>query len=351
MSTKLFEPLTLRNTTFRNRIFVSPMCQYTAENGVPNDWHKVHLGSRAVGGAGLIVVEATGVNPAGRITAGCTGLWNAEQAEVFRSINAFIEAQGAVPGIQLAHAGRKASTLRPWEGSGVDTKNGWEVLAPSAISFSPNYPTPRAMTELDIENLLQDFQKSLTLAKQAGFKVVELHMAHGYLLHQFLSPLSNQRQDQYGGSLENRMRLPLRLAKQMRAEWQGPLFVRISATDWAEGGWDLEQSISFCRELKRIGIDLMDISTGGMVPHAKIPVGPGYQVPFAEKIRTAVNITTAAVGEITEAPQAETILAKGQADAVFLARELLRDPYWPLHAARELGVDVPWPKQYERAKK
>jgi 2,4-dienoyl-CoA reductase-like NADH-dependent reductase (Old Yellow Enzyme family) len=352
MST-LFTPLQVREVTFRNRIFVSPMCQYSSEDGMPNDWHLVHLGSRAVGGAALVMVEATAVSPEGRISPRDSGIWSDAHAEAFQRITRFVKANGAVPGIQLAHAGRKASTEVPWRGDGAvkPEHGGWQPIAPSAIPFSQTYPMPREMTARDIEAVFEQFVAATCRANAAGFEVVEIHAAHGYLLHEFLSPLSNHRTDEYGGSLENRMRLLLRIARAMREEWpqRFPFFVRISATDWAEGGWDLPQSIQLARKLKEIGIDLIDCSSGALVP-AKIPVGPGYQVPFAEAIRKEAGIATGAVGMITDAKQAEAIVASGQADAVLLARELLRDPYWPLHAAKELHADIPWPDQYARAK-
>jgi 2,4-dienoyl-CoA reductase-like NADH-dependent reductase (Old Yellow Enzyme family) len=351
---KLFEPLKIRDVEFRNRVFVSPMCQYSSDEGMPTDWHMVHLGSRAVGGAGAVIVEATGVSPEGRISPWDSGLWSDQQARAFMRITRFIKDQGAVPGVQLAHAGRKASTYQPWAGGGnvPVTAGGWKPMAPSAIAFDEKSAVPHAMTEVDIEAVISQFTASTRLSADAGFEIIELHMAHGYLMHEFLSPLANHRTDQYGGSLENRMRLPLRIASSVREVWPKglPLFVRISATDWADGGWDLTQSIALSKKLKEIGVDLIDCSSGGQVPTAKIPLGPGYQVPFAEAIRRNVGIATGAVGMITEAHQAEEIIAQGKADAVLLARELLRDPYWPLHAAKALGAEIAWPKQYVRAK-
>jgi len=351
---RLFSPLSLRGITFRNRIFVSPMCQYSSEDGFPTDWHVVHLGSRAVGGAGLVIVEATAVTPEGRISPADSGLWSDDHAKAFRRVTDFIRAQGAVPGIQLAHAGRKASTKAPWDGDGAvgAGQGGWTPCAPSAIPFAPNYPEPREMTEVEIETVIRQFAEAAERAHAAGFQVVELHMAHGYLLHEFLSPLSNRRGDKYGGSLENRMRFPLMVAERVRRAWPAdlPLFVRLSVSDWVEGGWDLGQSIEFCRALKALGVDLVDASSGGLVPDARIPVGPGYQVPFAAAIRKEAGMPTAAVGLITEPAQAEQVVATGQADAVLLARELLRDPYWPLRAAKDLRAEAPWPKQYERAR-
>ena len=332
------------------------MCQYSAVNGLPNNWHLVHLGSRAVGGAALVVVEATAVKAIGRISDGDLGIWNDEQVQVFKGITRFILDQGAVPGIQLAHAGRKASTKIPWVGEGrLETKDGgWIPEAPSAIPFSDAYPMPREIQKNEIDGLVNDFKAATERSLQAGFQVIELHFAHGYLMHEFLSPLSNLRKDEYGGSLENRMRLPLRVAAAVRQAWPAhlPLFVRISATDWAEsGGWDIEQSVVFCKELKKLGVDLIDCSSGGTLAKPNIPVFPGYQVQFATRIRKEVEIRTSAVGVIVNATQAEFILQEGLADVVSMAREMLRDPYFPLHAAREQGVDVKWPAQYERAKR
>jgi 2,4-dienoyl-CoA reductase-like NADH-dependent reductase (Old Yellow Enzyme family) len=343
----------LRETTFKNRVFVSPMCQYSAVDGVPNDWHLVHLGARAVGGAALVTAEATAVSPEGRISPGDTGIWNATQAEFFARIAAFIKTQHAVAGIQLAHAGRKASNTAPWDGNRPMTadEGAWETWAPSALPYDKGWPTPHAMTLQDIDTVREQFRAATERALHAGFDVVEVHMAHGYLLHEFLSPLSNQRSDAYGGTLENRMRLPLQITQTVREIWPRgkPVFVRISATDWIEGGWDLPQSIELAQALKLQGIDLIDCSSGGNSP-AKITVGPGYQVPFAEAIRRQVGIATGAVGMITKARQAEDIIEQGRADAVSLARELLRDPYWPLRAAHILKADIAWPQQYERAK-
>jgi 2,4-dienoyl-CoA reductase-like NADH-dependent reductase (Old Yellow Enzyme family) len=350
---KLFERLKLREVEFRNRIWVSPMCQYSSVDGMPNDWHLVHLGTRATGGAGLVIMEATAVSPEGRISPSDAGIWSNEHADAYKKITAFIKSQGAVAGIQIAHAGRKASTHEPWNGDGkVDESNGgWETVAPSAIAFADNFPMPREMTKADIEKATNDFVEAAKRAIEAGFEVIEVHAAHGYLFHEFLSPLSNKRTDEYGGSFENRVRFPLETARKVRAAVPEnlPVFVRISATDWTEGGWDLEQSIEFSKLLKNVGIDLIDVSTGGNVPHAKIPVAPGYQVPFAAAIRQKAGIATAAVGMITEAKQAEEILQKGEADAVLLAREFLRDPYFPFRAAQELGGEVDVPKQYGRA--
>ena len=350
---KLFERLKLREIEFRNRIWVSPMCQYSSEDGMPNDWHLVHLGSRAVGGAGLVIMEATAVSPEGRISPSDAGIWNDEQAEAYQRITAFIKSQGAVAGIQIAHAGRKASTAEPWNGGKIvdEGYGGWETVAPSAVAFADDYPQPRAMSKANIAQAIEDFVAAAKRSVDAGFEVIEIHAAHGYLFHEFLSPLSNERTDEYGGTLENRMRFPLETARRVRAAIPEnlPVFVRISATDWTAGGWDLEQSVEFCRQLKEIGIDLIDVSTGGNVPDAAIPVAPGYQVPFAAEIRRRVGIATAAVGMITEPHQAEEILRKGESDAVLVARGFLRDPYFPFRAAKELGGEVDVPKQYGRA--
>ena len=354
MTNKLFSPLKLREVTFRNRIFVSPMCQYSATDGVPNDWHLVHYGSRAVGGASLIIAEATAVCPEGRISPDDLGLWNDQQLISFEKITAFISSQGSVPGIQLAHAGRKASISSPWKGGKLvqPGEGGWEVVAPSTIPFSDDYGMPHALTLAEIDEVICQFIEATHRAVKAGFKVIELHMAHGYLMHQFLSPLTNHREDEYGGSLENRMKLPLRVAREVRKALPDslPLFVRISVTDWAEGGWDLQQSVQLCKELSTIGVDLIDCSSGGQVPNAKIPLGPGYQVPFAAAIKSQAGILTGAVGMITKAVQAEEILQNEEANVIILGREMLRDPYWPLHAAREFDVDMTWPQQYLRAK-
>ncbi|HET8657193.1 MAG TPA: NADH:flavin oxidoreductase/NADH oxidase [Longimicrobiaceae bacterium] len=351
--THLFSPLRLRGLDLRNRVFVSPMCQYSARDGVPDDWRLVHLGSRAVGGAALVIAEATAVSPEGRISPEDTGIWNPEQADVWGRIARFVRSQGAAAGVQLAHAGRKASTYAPWRGRGSvpAEQGGWRTVAPSAVAF-PGYAAPREMGADDIEKVVDDFGAAARLSREAGFQAVEIHMAHGYLLHQFLSALSNHRTDEYGGSLENRARLPLRVVRAVRAEWPDdlPVLVRISATDWVEGGWNLDQSVQLAQWLDDAGVDVVDCSSGGLVAGATIPVGPAYQAPFAAAIRERSGIATGAVGLITEPAQAEEIIASGQADAILLARVLLRDPYWPLHAAIELGEDVPWPVQYERAK-
>lgn len=351
---QLFTPYQMRSLTLRNRIFVSPMCQYSCQDGLPNDWHMVHLGSRAVGGAAMVMVEATAVVAEGRISPGDCGLWNDVQAEAFAPIVAFIAEQGAVPAIQLGHAGRKASVLPPWQGGAAAAEDGggWQPVAPSPVAFGPSSTQPRELGPADLEQIVTQFEASARRALQAGFKVVELHMAHGYLLHQFLSPLSNQRSDAYGGSLENRMRLPLEVVRCVREVWPEnlPVMVRLSVTDWVDGGWDLAQSLELCKHLKALRVDLVDCSSGGLVPNAVIPAAPGFQTPFAAAIRREVGIATGAVGMITAAVQAEQIIATGCADVVLLARELLRDPYWPIHAARELKVDYPWPVQYVRAK-
>jgi 2,4-dienoyl-CoA reductase-like NADH-dependent reductase (Old Yellow Enzyme family) len=351
---KLFEKLKLRGVEFRNRIWVSPMCQYSSADGMPNDWHLVHLGSRATGGAGLVIMEATAVSPEGRISPSDAGIWLDAHADAYKRITAFIKSQGAIAGIQIAHAGRKASTAEPWNGGKLvdEGYGGWETVAPSAIAFADDYPQPREMTKEDVEKAIEDFVAAAKRSVDAGFEVVEIHAAHGYLFHEFLSPLTNKRSDEYGGSLENRMRFLLETAKKVReiVPENLPVFVRISATDWTENGWDLEQSVALCRELKNIEIDLIDVSTGGNVPDAKIPVAPGYQVSFAAEIRRQVGIATGAVGMITNAKQAEEILRKGEADAVLIAREFLRDPYFPFTAAKELGVQIDYvPKQYGRA--
>ena len=353
MSSTLFSPLRLRTVEFRNRVFVSPMCQYSSADGAPTDWHMVHLGSRAVGGAGLVMVEATAVTPEGRISPDDSGIWSDRHAEAFRPIVDFIESQGAVAAIQIGHAGRKASTDAPWRGGrplGADAR-GWAPSAPGTTPFTADHARPHPLGRGELAGLVDAFVAAARRARAAGFRVLELHAAHGYLLHEFLSPLVNERTDDYGGDLAGRMRLPLEIVDAVRAEWPAelPLFVRISATDWVEGGWDVEQSIAFARELRRRGVDLVDCSSGGAVADAQVPAGPGYQVEAAAAVRAQANIATGAVGMITEPTQAETIVRTGQADAVLLARALLRDPYWPLSAARALQSEVPCPPQYERA--
>src|SRR5438105_11747117 len=350
----LFDPLTIRDVEFVNRVFVSPMCQYSSTDGLPNDWHLVHLGSRAVGGAGLVMTEATAVLPEGRISPQDLGIWSDDHTEPLRRIVRFIHKQGSVAGMQLAHAGRKASTRRPWESAGAVTESegGWKnVMAPSAIAFTENYPMPRALTRDGIREIVAAFAAAARRACDAGFRVIEIHAAHGYLIHEFLSPLSNHRDDAYGGSFENRTRLIREIVTAVRSSWPkgAPLFVRISASDWVEGGWDLEQSIELARSLKQIGVDLIDCSSGGTVPHAKIPAGPGYQTPFAHRIRHEAEILTGAVGMITSPVQAEQIIGTGQADAILMAREFLRDPYWPLRAAHRLEQSISLPVQYLRA--
>lgn len=354
MNNKLFEKYKIRGIEFRNRIWVSPMCQYSSIDGMPTDWHLVHLGSRAVGGAGLVIMEATAVSPEGRISPSDAGIWSDEHAAAYQKITNFIKSNGAVAGIQIAHAGRKASTGEPWNGGKKveESNGGWQTVAPSAIAFSEDYPNLREMTILDIEKASEDFVAAAKRAVQAGFEVIEIHAAHGYLFHEFLSPLSNVRTDEYGGSLVNRTRFLIQTAQKVReiVPESLPVFVRISATDWIENGWDLAECIELCKELKKLGIDLIDVSTGGNISDAKIPVGPNYQVPFAKEIREKAGIATGAVGMITDPKQAEEILQKDEADAILIAREFLRDPYFPFTAAKELGENVDYvPKQYGRA--
>ena len=353
--TALFTPLPLRALTLRNRIGVSPMCQYTSVEGFATDWHLVHLGSFATGGAALVFCEATSVTPEGRISPQDLGIWNDAHIPALRRITDFVRAQGAVAGIQLAHAGRKASTRRQWEGRNAVAPGdgGWsDVMAPSAIPFSLNYPVPRALDSEGIVRVIDAFVSGAQRALQAGFQIAEIHAAHGYLLHQFLSPLSNLRTDEYGGSFANRTRLVIQVCTAVRGVWPDtlPVFVRISATDWADGGWTVDESVQLALQLKGIGIDVIDCSSGGLAAHQHIVVSPGYQVPFARRIKHDANIATAAVGLITDAHQAEDIVANGYADIVLLAREMLRNPHWTLQAAHELGVDASWPVQYERAK-
>jgi len=351
---KLFSTLTIKDITFRNRIAISPMCQYSAVDGFANDWHLVHLGSRAMGGASLIIQEATAVAAEGRISPGDLGLYNDEQIEMLQRITSFIHQHGAVAGIQLAHAGRKASCAIPWKGVNQLKGNagGWTIVAPSALAFNPDDDAPEALDPDGIKKVISAFKVAARRALMAGYKVIEIHAAHGYLIHQFLSPLSNHRTDNYGGNLENRIRLLLEIVKAVQTEWPQnlPLFVRISATDWAEGGWNVDEAVKLSSILKQNGVDLIDCSSGGLVPHQKIPLGPGYQVPFAERIKKEINILTGAVGLITEGQQAEDILEKGQADLILIARASLRDPYFALHAAQSLGDDIAWPLQYLRAK-
>ncbi len=350
---RLFEPLKIKTVTLRNRICVSPMCQYSTPDGVAGDWHMVHLGSRAVGGAGVVMVEASAVSPEGRITPDDLGIWSDRQAEALAPIVSFMKRFGAVCGIQIAHAGRKASTAAPFKGGHPlsSSEGSWQTLGPSAVPFG-NYPAPRAMEKTDLDKVRNDFREAALRALSARFDILELHLAHGYLLHNFLSPLSNRRTDEYGGSLENRMRFPLEVVRTVREVWPEtlPLWVRISSTDWAEGGWDPDMSVELSRHLKSAGVDVIDASSGGLTPDAVIPLGPGYQTAIAARIRREVDIPVVAVGMITDPVQAEHALLTGQADLVSLAREMLRDPYWPLHAAHRLGQNVAWPAQYERAK-
>jgi 2,4-dienoyl-CoA reductase-like NADH-dependent reductase (Old Yellow Enzyme family) len=349
----LFEPFTLRDLTLSNRIVVSPMCEYSSVDGFANDWHMVHLGSRAVGGAGLVITEATAVVPEGRISPADLGIWSDAHAEALAPVVGFIHGQKRAAGIQLAHAGRKASTDVPWEGRAMvpPERGGWQAVGPTTEPFTHGYPIPHALDEAGIAAVIDGFRAAARRALAAGFDVVEVHAAHGYLIHEFLSPLSNTRTDTYGGSFDNRVRLCLEVVAAVRGVWPDrlPLFVRISTTDWVEGGWDVEQSIELARRLKGLGVDLVDCSSGGNVATATIPTGPGYQVPAAGRIRREAGIATGAVGLITTAPQANAILEAGEADCVLLARAMLRDPYWPLHAAQELGVATDWPVQYLRA--
>jgi 2,4-dienoyl-CoA reductase-like NADH-dependent reductase (Old Yellow Enzyme family) len=353
MSHPLFSPFQLRSVVFPNRIGVSPMCEYSSQDGFANDWHLVHLGARAQGGAGLVMTEAAAVTPEGRISINDLGIWKNEHIPKLAQIAQFIHAQGARAGVQLAHAGRKGSMTAPFSGERLlSVEEGrWETQGPSAIAFSPNYAVPKALDEAEIAGVVSAFADAARRADKAGFDVLEIHAAHGYLLHEFLSPLANKRIDQYGGSFGNRIRLLLEVVDAVRAAWPDhlPLFVRISATDWAEGGWTADESVELARRLSEHGVDLVDVSSGGQVPHAKIPVGPGFQVPFAARIRREAGMATAAVGMITEAKQANDIVDNGEADFVLLAREMLRDPYWPLHAAAALGETASWPVQYLRA--
>lgn len=353
---RLFEPLQLRGVTLRNRIMVAPMCQYSSVDGYPTDWHLVHLGSRAVGGAGLVMTEASAVEARGRISPHDAGIWDDSHVEPWARIARFVREHGAVPAMQLAHAGRKASVHRPWHGGAPLTpdEGAWQTVAPSAIPFAEGWHTPRALSVEEIGEVVAAFGAAAERALAAGFEVVEIHGAHGYLGHEFLSPISNRRTDQYGGTFENRVRFLLEVAEACRAVWPErlPLLVRLSCTDWVDGGWDVEQTVELSRRLAARGVDLIDCSSGGNVATAKIPMAPGYQVRFAEQVRREAGVPTGAVGLITVPEQAEDIVANGRADAVLLARELLRDPYWPLHAARALGADVNyWPAQYVRAKR
>lgn len=350
---KLFSPFKVRDVELKNRIVVSPMCEYSAKDGHPQPWHMVHLGSRAVGGAGLVITEASAVEERGRISAVDSGIYDDAHIASWRPITEFVKGQGAVVGMQLAHAGRKASTAAPWTGGKPVNiaDGGWEPVAPSAIPFDAGYNVPRALERDEIREVVATFRKAAERALAAGFEVIEIHAAHGYLIHEFLSPLSNSRNDEYGGCFDNRTRFALDVTKAVREVWPAklPLFCRVSATDWVDGGWDLEQTIELSKRLKPLGVDLIDASSGGTVPYAKIPVGPGYQVRFAEAIRKQAGIATGAVGMITDPAQADTILATEQADLVFLAREMLRDPYWPRRAAKALDVKIAGPVQYGRA--
>jgi 2,4-dienoyl-CoA reductase-like NADH-dependent reductase (Old Yellow Enzyme family) len=349
---RLFSPFRIREIELRNRIVVSPMCEYSAKDGHPQTWHLVHLGSRAIGGAALVFTEATAVEERGRISSADTGIYEDAHVESWRPIAEFIRSHGAVPGMQLAHAGRKASTAPPWTGGKPVSvqEGGWEPVGPSALAFDAGYTVPRELSAAEIAGIVAAFRKSAERALAAGFEVIEIHAAHGYLLHQFLSPFSNTRTDEYGGVFENRIRVTLKVARAIREVWPQrlPLFVRVSATDWKEGGWDLAQTIELARQLKPLGVDLIDTSSGGLVPGVKIPLGPGYQTGFAEAIRKEAGIATGAVGMISEPTQAETILTTEQADLVFLAREMLRDPYWPRRAAKALDAKIKAPVQYER---
>ncbi|HEV2136536.1 MAG TPA: NADH:flavin oxidoreductase/NADH oxidase [Terracidiphilus sp.] len=353
MGHPLFSPLKIRSVEFANRIGVSPMCEYSSEDGFANDWHLVHLGCRAQGGAGLVMTEASAVLPEGRISPADLGIWKDEHIPMLKRIAAFIHSQGARAGVQLAHAGRKGSMTPPFgpERQVLPHEGGWQPVGPSEAAFAPNYGVPRVLDEQGIADVVKGFKQAARRALEAGFDVVEIHAAHGYLLHEFLSPLANQRADNYGGSFENRTRLALKVAEAVRDAWPAdlPLFVRISAKDWAEGGWDVDESVELARRLRAVGVDVVDVSSGGLVPHAKIQIGPGYQVPFAARVRREAGIATAAVGLITEPAQADAIVANGEADLVLLARQMLRDPYWPLHAAAALGEEASWPVQYMRA--
>jgi 2,4-dienoyl-CoA reductase-like NADH-dependent reductase (Old Yellow Enzyme family) len=348
----LFEPLKLRGLELANRILVSPMCQYSSVDGFASDWHFVHLGSRALGGAALVFTEATAVTAEGRISHRDLGIWQDAHVEELRRAVGFVHRQRAAAGIQLAHSGRKGSTKRPWDGTGaLDPEDGWQPIGPTVEPFASDYPVPRALDAAGIRAIVEAYRQAARRALDAGFDVVEVHAAHGYLIHEFLSPLTNHRTDHYGGSFDNRVRLCLEIVEAVRDVWpdRSPMFVRISATDWVDGGWEIGDSVELSRRLRERGVDLVDCSSGGLVPTARVPVAPGYQVPFAERIRRDAGIATGAVGMITTPPQADEIVRSGRADCVLLARELLRDPYWPLRAARELNHLAPWPPQYLRA--
>jgi 2,4-dienoyl-CoA reductase-like NADH-dependent reductase (Old Yellow Enzyme family) len=354
MTSQLFSPLKVRGVEFKNRVWVSPMCQYSAIDGVVGTWHIVHLGSFATGGVGMIMVEATAVMPSGRISVGCAGIWNESQAEAFKPAIDFVHSQGSLIGIQLAHAGRKGSTMKPWDDHEIASaaEGGWETIAPSAIPYK-DFPIPHEMTVSEIKDAQQAFVDAAIRSERAGFDLIELHAAHGYLFHQFFSPFTNTRTDEYGGSFENRVRFLLDTAKAVRSALKEstPLFVRISASDWVEGGWDVDDSIELCRILKEIGVDLIDVSSGGLVHDAKITTGPGYQVHFAEAVKNGAQILTSAVGQINQAQQAEDIVATHRADAVMIGREMLRNPRWAIAAAEELGEKIPWSLQLERSRR
>lgn len=351
----LFEPLTLRSLTLPNRLIVSPMCQYSSTDGFANDWHLVHLGSRAVGRPGIVFTEATAVLPEGRISPQDLGIWKDEHVVMLSRIADFIRTQGSIAGMQLAHAGFKASTKSPWLGGGPvdESDGGWRPIhAPSALPFKEGWIVPEALDQRGIERVIQGFADAAKRALAAGFEVIELHAAHGYLIHEFLSPITNKRTDQYGGSFENRTRLARDIVIEVRKVWPEnlPMFMRISATDWVDGGWSPDESVALAKVVHALGVDLLDCSTGGIVPNARIPTNPGYQVPFAAKVKREAGVLTGAVGLITTARQANEILQKGDADVVLMARQFLRDPYVPLHAAQELGAETDWPLQYVRAK-
>jgi 2,4-dienoyl-CoA reductase-like NADH-dependent reductase (Old Yellow Enzyme family) len=349
----LLDPLKLRDLELSNRIVVSPMCEYSSRDGFADDWHLVHLGSRAVGGAGLVMTEAAAVTAVGRISPEDLGIWRDEHVEMLARIVRFVRSQGSAAGMQLAHAGRKGSTFRPWDGEGgvPPSQGGWEPVGPGEAPFAPGHPVPHALTEAGIGEVVASFRRAAERALAAGFDLVEIHAAHGYLIHQFLSPLVNERPDSYGGSFDNRVRLCLEVVDAVRAVWPErlPVFVRLSCADWVPGGWDIEQSVALARLMRARGVDLIDCSSGGAVPRAHVPVAPGYQVPFAERIRREAGVATGAVGLITTPTQAQAIIAAGQADCIIMARQFLREPYWPLHAAAELGRTIDWPAQYLRA--
>lgn len=354
MASKLFSPLKIRGIEFKNRVWVSPMCQYSADDGVVGTWHMVHLGSFATGGVGMIMVEATAVMPNGRISVGCAGIWNDRQAEAFKPSIDFVHSQGSLIGIQLAHAGRKGSTMKPWDDHEIASKEdgGWETIAPSAIPYR-DFPTPHQLTLEEIEAAKKAFVEAALRSEKAGFDLIEIHAAHGYLFHQFYSPITNTRTDSYGGSFENRVRFLVETAREVRSvlKESTPLFVRISASDWVEGGWDTTDSVELCKLLKANGVDLIDVSSGGLVHDAKITTGPGYQVHFAQAVKSGAEIMTSAVGQITGAEQAEEIVASNRADAVMIGREMLRNPRWAIAAAEELGEKIPWSLQLERSRR